>query len=179
MKKLNIVEQLYRLRVALLGVFLIWIALCVPVYADVDDDLYEGNIFTLYGYNGSLVPPRVTLKESTRLGQPAFVIFYIYDSRDCKLLAAEISQLQARFGQAVNFIAVNIDAFPQDQPELQKYYDGSLPRLLLFNGRGDLTYEATGYIKAATVAPYFRKLLANEPPKRTPVPLQVDPPSSR
>ncbi|NET54244.1 MAG: thioredoxin family protein, partial [Merismopedia sp. SIO2A8] len=32
-----------------------------PALAGLDDDRFDGNIFALYGGNGSLVPPRITL----------------------------------------------------------------------------------------------------------------------
>ncbi len=141
--------------------------------AGIDDDIYDGNVFSIYGSNGALVPPRITLRESLRRSQPALVILYVNDSRDCKRLAPEITFLQSRFGQLVNFIAVNTDALPLDQPELKPYFKGDLPRLLLFDGGGKLVYEYTGVTTAKMVEPYFRKLVANLPPRRsTTVPLQ-------
>ncbi|MFN6069202.1 MAG: thioredoxin family protein, partial [Pseudanabaena sp.] len=35
-----------------------------PVQAKLTDDSYDGNIFALYGGNGSIVPPRITLDKS-------------------------------------------------------------------------------------------------------------------
>jgi hypothetical protein len=140
-------------------------------FAAIDDDIYEGSVFSLYGNNGALVPPRITLAESIRRRQPALVILYINDSRDCKKQAFDITQLQSRFGSQVNFIAVNVDTFPQDQPDLQTYFQGEVPKLLLFDPRGKLLYESTGYTPARTVEPYFRKLVIALPPRSTPAPL--------
>lgn len=140
--------------------------------AGVNDDIYDGNIFSLYGFNGGLASPRITLRESIRRSQPAFVALYVNDSRDSKRQAVEITRLQSRFGQLINFIAVNVDALPLDQPELQKYYSAEVPRLLLFDGRGRLVYESTGYTPAKAVEPYFQKLLANlgeRPPNLAPL----------
>jgi len=138
-------------------------------WAAVDDDSYEGNIFSLYGYNGALASPRTTLAESRRLGQPAFVVLYVNDSRDCKRQAYEVTQLQSRFGQQINFIAFNVDIFPQDQPELQKYYKDELPRLLLFDEKGELVHEATGFTPARQLEAPFRALVGRLP-ERKPVP---------
>ena len=35
-----------------------------PAWAGIDDDRYDGNMFVLYAGNGSLVPPRLNLKET-------------------------------------------------------------------------------------------------------------------
>jgi hypothetical protein len=141
-------------------------------HADVTDDTYENNIFTLYGTNGNITAQRVTLKDSIQNGQPSFIVIYVNDSRDCKKQAYEITQLQSRFGKAINFIAVNADAFPDDQPDLQKYYAGDVPRMLLFDGKGKLVYETTGYTTAKNMAqPFFdlEKILPKRAPSRAPM----------
>ncbi len=140
--------------------------------ADVTDDTYENNIFTLYGTNGNITAQKVTLKDSIQNGQPSFIVIYVNDSRDCKRQAYEITQLQSRFGKVINFIAVNADAFPDDQPDLQKYYSGDVPRMLLFDGKGKVVYETTGYTPAKNMAqPFFdlEKILPKRAPSRAPM----------
>ncbi|AGY56995.1 hypothetical protein [Gloeobacter kilaueensis] len=165
-------QTVYKLSKSFTAIFLAFcaiISLAGITFAAITDDSYEGNIFSLYGNNGALIPPRLSLAESVRRGQPAFVILYVFDSRDCKKQAAEVTALQARFGQAVNFIAVNVDAFPQDQPELQPYFKGEVPRLLLFDGQGRLAYDATGFTPARRVEPHLKAVLRQVPTNR-PIP---------
>ena len=37
-----------------------------PANASRDNDNYDGNIFSIYAGNGSIVPPKTTLKESLK-----------------------------------------------------------------------------------------------------------------
>jgi hypothetical protein len=53
-----------------------------PAWANIEDDRFDGNIFALYGSNGSLVPPRVTLAESFQRSKPALLVFFLDDSRE-------------------------------------------------------------------------------------------------
>src|ERR687885_837872 len=71
--------------VAILGCLLLLGA--PPALAGLNDDKFDGNIFALYGGNGSLVPPRVTLTDSFNRGKPAILVFYVDDSSDCKQFA--------------------------------------------------------------------------------------------
>jgi len=51
-----------------------------PALASIDDR-FDGNIFVLYGGNGSLVPPKVTLAKSLAGDRPTLLVFYVDDSR--------------------------------------------------------------------------------------------------
>jgi len=66
-----------------------WVACSSQVchrLASLTDDHFEGNIFVLYGGNGSLVPPKVTLAKSLA-GTDQLLVFYVDDSSDCKQYA--------------------------------------------------------------------------------------------
>lgn len=171
MKSTTILPTLKRFTTTILVVSLVLLT-SQATHADVTDDTYENNIFNVYGTNGNITAQRVTLKDSIQNGQPSFIVIYVNDSRDCKRQTYEITQLQSRFGKAINFIAVNADAFPDDQPDLQKYYSGDVPRMLLFDGKGKLVYEKTGYTSAKNLAqPFFdlEKILPKRAPSRAPM----------
>jgi hypothetical protein len=52
-------------------VLVLAIAVASPASANLQDDHYDGNIFVLYGGNGSLVPPRSNLAQSLQINRPS------------------------------------------------------------------------------------------------------------
>jgi hypothetical protein len=131
-------------------------------WAGLTDDRYDGNIFPLYAGNGSLVPPRVTLAESLRSQRPILLVFYVDDSQDCKRYSSVVSQLDAFYGRAANFIPVSADAIPAQsryQPnELGYYYEGFVPQTVLIDQSGKVVFNQKGAIAYETVDDAFRKV---------------------
>lgn len=117
-----------------------FITITPSALANLDDDHFDGNIFALYGGNGSLVPPRVTLAESRRQGRPALLVFFLDDSKDCKKFTTTVSELQRFYGRAADFIPVNVDTLLPDTSysaeEPGYYYKGYVPQTVLINQGG-------------------------------------------
>ena len=91
----------------------LWVSLgSTPALADLNDDNYDGNIFALYAGNGSIVPPRFNLAQSFKQDKPTLLFFYVDDSRDSKRFSSVVSQLQAPYGRAANFVAIAADSIP-------------------------------------------------------------------
>ncbi len=139
------------LGIAFLGFMVVaWLGLGgQPVaLAGLTDDNYDGNIFALYAGNGSLVPPRVSLEQSLKYAKPSIVVIYVDDSSDCKKFSSVISQLQAPYGRAANFIPVMADSIPvQDSyepTEVGYYFDNAVPQTLVFNTEGKLVFNHIG-----------------------------------
>lgn len=139
------------LSVALLGLVIsTWFCLGgQPVaLAGLTDDNYDGNIFALYAGNGSLVPPRVSLEQSMKYDKPSIVVIYVDDSSDCKKFSSVISQLQAPYGRAANFIPVMADSIPVKESyaptEVGYYFNNAVPQTLVFNAEGELVFDHTG-----------------------------------
>lgn len=135
--------------ITLLLVIASWLGMGQPAaWAGLDDDRYDGNIFALYAGNGSIVPPRVTLEQSLEQGKPAVVNIYVDDSKDCKQFASVISQLQAPYGRAANFIPVMADAIAvkdsYDPTEPGYYFEGAVPQTLVFDQAGELVFDYVG-----------------------------------
>ena len=124
-----------------------------PVYASINDDTYDGNIFVIYAGNGSLVPPKLNLVESFKREEPVLLVFYLEDSSDCKQYTQVVSQLQSYYGRAASFIPVNVDSIPAkvsyEPTEEGYYYQGFVPqtvvldqsRQVVFNGEGQVKFE--------------------------------------
>ncbi|MEB3280372.1 MAG: thylakoid membrane photosystem I accumulation factor [Lyngbya sp.] len=133
-----------------------------PAAANIDDDRFDGNIFALYGGNGSLVPPRVTLAESLKRSKPALLVFFLDDSRDCKQFATTVSRLQQFYGRAADIIPVNVDAIapePQEDPtDPAHYYRGFVPETVLIDQSGEVVLDEVGLVAFEKVDDRFREV---------------------
>lgn len=133
-----------------------------PAWAGIDDDRYDGNIFPLYGGNGSIFPPRVSLAQARQRNEVALLVFYIDDSRDCKRYASVISQVDAFYGRAADIIPVNIDSIPPkatySPTEPGYYYDGFAPQTVLINQSGKVVLNKKGAIPFEPIDDEFRKV---------------------
>ncbi len=159
-------------------IFLVAIASCIslsillgtvfgdaqPVQARLTDDTYDGNIFALYGGNGSIVPPRINLAESLEKGRAAMLVFYVDDSADCKRFAPILNLAQGFYGKTISLIAVPVDSL-----DLQKknytpadeayYYKGTVPQTVLISGDGKVGYDREGLFGFEDLDSAIRDLL--------------------
>lgn len=138
------------------------LAFTTPAFAGINDDRFEGNIFALYGGNGSLVPPRVTLTDSFQRHKPALLVFYLDDSSDCKQYATVVSSLQQYYGRAADFIPVSVDAIPPTPSDSLTqpghYYQGIVPQTVLLDKSGKVAFNAKGLVAFEEVDDAFRKV---------------------
>lgn len=148
------------------------IALCLllgifygsPVQAKLTDDTYDGNIFALYGGNGSIVPPRISLAQSLQLGRPAMVVFYVDDSADCKRFSPILNLAQGFYGKALSLIAIPIDSLDFQKSsytptEEAYYYKGIVPQTVLISGDGKVSYDREGVFGFEELDSAIRDLL--------------------
>jgi hypothetical protein len=159
-------RQLLRWRqwvaIALLSV-LVWLGSPTSAWAGLNDDRYDGNIFALYAGNGSLVPPRVTLKQSLEQPErPTLMVFYVDDSSDCKQFSSVISQLQAPYGRAADFIPVMADSIPMkdtytpDEPGY--YFEGAVPQTVVIDQQGEVRLNETGFVSYEAIDDVMREV---------------------
>ena len=150
-----------------LAVFCVTLSLALigsisPAWANIDDDRFDGNIFALYGGNGSLVPPRVTLAESLKRSKPALLVFFLDDSSDCKQFATTVSRLQQFYGRAADLIPVNVDAIAPDAAENPAepayYYGGFVPQTVLIDQSGKVVLDEVGLVSFEKVDDEFREV---------------------
>jgi len=127
----------------------LFFSLTLPAQATLNDDHYDGNIFALYGGNGSLVPPRVTLAQSLQnLHRPALLAFYVDDSSDCKLYTPFLNQIQSFYSPAINIITVPADGLnlkaQHTATEAAYYYRGFVPQTVLISAEGKILFDQEG-----------------------------------
>ncbi|MFN3927412.1 MAG: thylakoid membrane photosystem I accumulation factor [Pseudanabaenaceae cyanobacterium] len=128
-------------------------------WAGIEDDYYEGNIFVLYAGNGSLVPPKLNLKQSLQLGKPAVLVFYVDDSRDCKKFAINLNRWQARYTPQLSIIPINADSLSPEVEEAQ-YFKGLVPQTVVVDRQGQVRLNVVGANKGAQVEEALQSLLA-------------------
>ncbi|MEM8673542.1 MAG: thylakoid membrane photosystem I accumulation factor [Cyanobacteria bacterium P01_G01_bin.67] len=126
--------------------FSLWIT---PVSATINDDHYEGNIYILYGGNGSLVPPRMDLATSLKREKPAILVFYVDDSSDCKQFSIVVTRLQEFYGRAASIIPVTVDSLVDKEyspEEAGYYYSGVVPETVILDQQGQVVYDGKGQV---------------------------------
>ena len=148
-----------------------WIS---PASATLRDDHYDGNIFALYGGNGSLVPPRVTLTESfDGLQRPALLVFYVDDSADCKVYTPLLNQVQAFYGKTVSIIPVIVDSLnfeqkPTSNSDPAFYYRGFVPQTVLVGSDRQVVFDEFGKPSFTVLETAIRQVLNLAPQVTTP-----------
>lgn len=162
--QLTIVRSTIICFLSILFAALSWMQLLgvTPALASLNDDRFDGNIFALYGGNGALVPPKVTLAQALRRDKPMLLLFYLDDSRDCKQYSPVVSQLQAFYGQAADFIPLDVDAIlpksTYDPQEPGYYYEGLVPQTVILDQTGKVVFNEIGKIPFEQVDDAFREV---------------------
>lgn len=133
-----------------------------PALASINDDRYEGNIFILFGGNGSLVPPRMDLATSLKREKPAILLFYVDDSSDCKQFSGLINQVQEFYGKAASIIPVSVDSFVEQAKytpnEPAYYYSGVVPETVILDQKGKVVYDGKGQVPYEEIDDVLRKV---------------------
>ncbi|MGL5194799.1 MAG: thylakoid membrane photosystem I accumulation factor [Chroococcales cyanobacterium] len=152
-----------RLVVAIAMVSCLWLMLTPGAIAGLNDDNFDGNIYALYGGNGSLVPPRVSLEQSlSRDDRATVLVFFLDDSSDCKEYTAVVSQIQAFYGRAADILPLNVDAIPvKDEyapTEPGYYYSGVIPQTVVLDLEGKVVYDGKGQVSYESIDDVLRQV---------------------
>lgn len=130
--------------------------------ASIDDDRYDGNIFVVYAGNGSLVPSKLTLKQSLDRKMPVILVYYLDDNSDSKQFAFIVSRFQEFYGRAASIIATTVDTIPPKdkyQPdELGYYYKGGIPQTVILDQKGKVVFDEIGQVQFEAVDDVLRKV---------------------
>ena len=130
----------------LLSLFLV----ASPTFAARETNSYDGNIYFLYGANGSLVPPSSNLSKAIDQNRTSVIIYYLDDSADSKAFAPVVSALQLIWGPSIDIIPLttdemqgNISTSPQDE---SYYWRGVIPQVVVINGKGEVIMDKEGLV---------------------------------
>ena len=140
----------------------IWLSYTPMSCADINNDRYDGNIFVVYAGNGSLVPPKLTLKQSLERNIPIILVYYLDDNSDSKQFAFLVSRLQEFYGRAASIIPITVDTIlPKDKYEKNEvgyYYHGAIPQTVVLDETGKKVFDEIGQIKFETVDDVLREV---------------------
>lgn len=139
-----------------------WLSYTPISHADINSDRYDGNIFVVYAGNGSLVPPKLTLKQSLEKNIPAIIVYYLDDNSDSKQFALLVSRLQEFYGRAASIMPISVDTIPPNKKylkdELGYYYRGAIPQTVVLDQQGKKVFDEIGQIEYDAVDDVLRKL---------------------
>jgi hypothetical protein len=132
--------------------------------AKLTDDSYDGNIFALYGGNGSIVPAKISLAQSLEKGRASMLVFYVDDSADCKRFSPILNIAQGFYGKTVSLIAVSVDSLDLQKKkyaptEEAYYYKGTVPQTVLISGDGKVAFDREGLFGFEELDSALRDLL--------------------
>jgi hypothetical protein len=126
-------------------------SLAAPAWAGLTDDNFDGEIFALYGGNGSIVPPKNGLADTIKQKKAAVLVFYVDDSTDCKKFSLTVSNLQGLYNRVANFIPIRIDSIAvkesYDPTDLGYYYKGYVPQTVIFDPTGKVRLDEAGQVQ--------------------------------
>ncbi len=140
----------------------LWLSNTFPSHAEIDTDRYDGNIFVVYAGNGSLVPPKLTLKQSFDRNLPVILVYYLDDNSDSKEFAFIVSRFQEFYGKVASIIPVTVDSIPVKkiyQPdELGYYYRGAIPQTVVLDENRKKVFDETGIVQFEAVDDVLRQV---------------------
>ncbi len=130
--------------------------------ADINNDRYDGNIFVVYAGNGSLVPSKLTLKQSLDREMPVILVYYLDDNSDSKQFAFIVSRFQEFYGRAASIIPITVDTISPKgnfQPdEVGHYYKGGIPQTVVLDQKGQVVFDEIGQVEFEAVDDVLRKV---------------------
>ena len=142
-----------------------------PTFAALDNDDYEGNIFTIVTGNGALVPPSTTLSESLNNKRTAVLVFYLDDSRTSKQFAPVVSGIKLLWPSQIDLIPLTTDELQNkltnDPKDPAYYWKGKIPQVVVLNGEGQVILSEEGQVPIETINQAISKATGLETPKFT------------
>lgn len=140
----------------------VWLSNTFPSQAEIDTDRYDGNIFVVYAGNGSLVPPKLTLKQSFERKMPVILVYYLDDNSDSKQFAFIVSRFQEFYGKVASIIPVSVDTIPMkkkyEPDEVGYYYRGAIPQTVVLDKNGKKVFDETGIVPFEAVDDVLREI---------------------
>ena len=166
----NYLKIAWRSIVTIVLILICSLSLAHPVFAGIDDDKYDGNVFVLYAGNGSLVPARISLEDSLKVNKPSLLVFYVDDSSDCKKYSTVVDRLQSQYGKALNIMPISIDTMFAEKYAANEpgyYYAGTIPQTVVIDQEGKVVLDKKGIISYETTDNVMRQIFNLEATKQT------------
>ena len=140
----------------------IWVSYTPMCHADINSDRYDGNIFVVYAGNGSLVPSKLTLKQSLERKIPVILVYYLDDNSDSKQFALLVSRIQEFYGRVASIIPIGVDTIPvkkkYQKNEIGYYYRGAIPQTVVLDQNAKKVFDEIGQIEFEAIDDALRKV---------------------
>lgn len=107
----------------------------------------------------SLAESSVPLETAVANGKPTFLEFYADWCTSCQAMAPDIQELEAEYGDRVNFVMLNVDN-SKWLPELSRYKVDGIPHFVFLDDEGSAIAQTIGEQPRAIVADNLDALLA-------------------
>lgn len=159
---LTILFNFRRVLIVILCTLSFWFSYSGISHADIDNDRYDGNIFVVYAGNGSLVPSKLTLKQSLERKLPVILVYYLDDNSDSKQYAFIVSRFQEFYGRVASIIPVSVDTIVQKESfqrdEVGYYYKQGIPQTVVLDQEGNVVFDEVGQSRFEDVDDVLRKI---------------------
>ncbi len=94
-------------------------------------------------------------------GKPNYVIIYGEGCFNSKRQAKRTVELYEKYKGRVNFVVVDLDQKRSDaqQQLVKKFYQGSIPHVVVLNSNGDAVYNSAGEVPSEKISAILDKAL--------------------
>lgn len=94
-------------------------------------------------------------------GKPNYVIIYGEGCYNSKHQARRTVELWEKYKDRVNFVVVDLDIGPSPAQKylVDEYYRGSIPHVLVLDGKGKALYDRAGEVDEPVISPVLDKAL--------------------
>ena len=153
---------------AILSLGLAVLFMASPAQAARETNSYDGNIYFLYGANGSIVPPASTLTKALEQKRTSVIVFYLDDTASSKAYAPTVSALQLLWSNSIDLIPIatdEIQGLDKNDPRDEGYYwNGMVPQTVVINGEGKVILDQNGQLSLEAINKAISKATGlNEP----------------
>jgi hypothetical protein len=109
--------------------------------------------------------PHITgdhMGDSAVAGVPNYVLIYGEGCYNSKRQSRRTVELYGKYRGRVNFVIIDLDTGPSaEQSELvKKYYQGSIPHVVILDRNGKSAYDAAGEVSEQEISGILEKALA-------------------
>jgi thioredoxin-like negative regulator of GroEL len=101
------------------------------------------------------------LEDGVVAGKPTYVIVYGEGCFNSKRQARRTVDLYEKYKGRVQFVVVDLDQWrsPAQQELVKKFYQGSIPHVVVLNREGKIAYNAAGEVEESEISKVLDKIL--------------------
>lgn len=102
----------------------------------------------------------IPLEMAISNGKPSLVEFYANWCTSCQAMAPEIAEIKKQYGNAINFVMLNVDN-NKWLPEILRYRVDGIPHFVFLNNQGQPVAQAIGEQPKSILTANLEALLTN------------------